>query len=201
MKNLLTLTAGALALALLGGCASSEEATRIEAGGNRSLTTVGSINLADWNIAADELVDSLLRSDALINAPRQPAVMAISNIVNNTTQQVDTTMLTNRVRERLNVSGKVVTSTIMGVGGTAQDSLAREQNERDRFLAGSRTQDAPKADYTLSGRLNEIRVADGNRREATYSFYLALTDTRTGIAVWEKTVDIAKSGRRASTSW
>ena len=42
------------------------------------------------------MIKSLLASGALDKAPKQPAVLAISRIVNNTTQQIDTDMLTKK---------------------------------------------------------------------------------------------------------
>ena len=51
------------------------------------------INIQDFSYAAEDMIKSLLASGALDNTQIQPAMLAISRIVNNTTQQIDTDLL------------------------------------------------------------------------------------------------------------
>jgi len=148
------------------------------------------------------MVQNLLASGVLDNSPRQPAVLAISRIVNNTSQQVDTNLLTKRIRVALNQSGKAVTTTTVGLGGTAEDPLAREQAAYDAFQRGEDPDRASvQPDYSLSGRLIETKATAGKTAQMTYSFQLSLTQIGTGLAVWEDQVDITKQGKRNSVGW
>ncbi len=83
-KPIILLSAAIAALALA-GC---QSARYIESTGTETVVTLDQINIQDWNNAAGQLVASLLNSGVLERAPRQPAILGISRIVNNTQQQV-----------------------------------------------------------------------------------------------------------------
>lgn len=194
-KKPLTLTALALSGLVLAGCGGAKY---VDSTGPETIVSTDQIDIQDWSIAADALVASLLRSGVLERAPQQPSVMAISRIVNNTTEQVDTDLLTRKIRIALNQSGRVLTTTTVGYRDTLEDPLAAEQSAR----AGvPDDQGRPIPFYTLSGRLIESRSTAGKVRQVTYSFQLALTEVRTGLAVWEGEEQITKQGKKSSVGW
>ncbi len=162
---------------------------------------VGQINIQDWNRAADAMITSLLLSDRLEAAAKKPAVLAISRVVNNTSELVDTDLLTQRIRVALNQSGKVLTTTTVGVGGRAEDPLAEELRQARDTAEGVQTDARLQVDYTLAGKIIQLRARAGNVREATYSFHLTLTDVATGLAVWEDQRQITKQGTRPAIGW
>ena len=106
----------ALLLAVGTGCA-NENARYIDSGGSQSVVTLNQIDIQDWNKAGTDMVQSLLGSGTLDTAPRIPAIMAISRITNKTSEVVDTDLLTKNIRIALLQSGKVRTSTTIGLGG------------------------------------------------------------------------------------
>lgn len=183
-------------LVLYGGCATH---TRyVEPTGPRTIVT-SEINIQDFSYAAEDMVKSLLVSGALDRTPQQPSILAISRIVNNTTQQVDTDMLTKKIRVALNQSGKVLTTTTMGIGGIAEDPLAQGiQQEKEFYTDKREPQRLP--DYSLSGKIIEKRDRQDNVRQVTYSFQLSLTDGN-GLAVWEEEKQITKQGKRGIIGW
>jgi len=193
---------GALIIGTLGftGCQSTK-AKYVESGGTETIVSLNEINIQDWSKAADEMVDSLLTSGVLERAPRVPAVMAISRIINNTQQQVDTDYLTKKIRVELNKSGKVVTTTTVGAGGRAEDQLAKDAAEYDAFMKDKQPASSNMPDYSLSGKLLENRVRAGSTRQVTYTFQLSLTEVATGYAVWEDEKEITKQGKKASVGW
>ena len=198
----LTLIAAPAALMLgLTGCeTTSSNARYVESSGTETIVSLDQINIQDWNQAADRLVASLLESGVLERAAKQPAVLGISRIINNTQQQVDTDSLVKKIRVDLNRTGKVVTTTTVGLGGRAEDPLAKSTAEYNAFM-----NDAPAApvmpDYSLSGKLLEDRAKSGSTRQVTYSFQLSLTEVATGLAVWEEEEQITKMGKRAAVGW
>lgn len=201
MNSIMRFTlAGVLVLALTGCQTGNRDATYIDSTGTRTIVSLDQINIQDWANAGDQMVNSLLASGVLNRAPEQPAVLAISRIVNNTTQQVDTDFLTRRIRVALNKSGKAVTTTTFGPGGAVEDELALEAGEYQRFVEGE-SAPRPLPYFTLSGKLLENRAQAGSTRQVTYVFQLALTEVRTGLAVWEDEVMITKQGQRASVGW
>ncbi len=187
--------------ALLGGCASSQ-ATYVDPASTRTLSNVGEINVQDWNMASESMINSLIskhiNSGSLKGSgPDGRAILAISRIVNNTSIQIDTDILVKKIRVALLGTGKVVADITAGLGGP-EDPLAAEAKREQQFLGTQKV--AGRPDYTLSGKIIENRTRQGNQRESTYVFQMALA-TRDGLAVWEEEKTITKQGKRAPVGW
>ena len=85
-------------------------------------------------------------------------MLAISRIVNNTGQQIDTDLLTKKIRVALLNSGKAETTTTMGLGGTAEDPMAKGLQQESEFSNDQKTTRTP--DFTLSGKIiRNLRAA------------------------------------------
>lgn len=169
----------------LAGCASN--ATYVDQGSNKMITTVGKINIQDFERAADEMVKSI--TDNLISpgklksgAPPEPALLAISRIVNSTGQQLETDLLVKKIRVALNRTGLIQTSTAIGLDGP-EDPLVKSQ------------QHARLPDYSLSGKIIELKDNAGNVRQSSYVFQLTLS-SKAGVGVWEEERTITKQGKR-----
>ena len=186
---LLSLLAAAIPF-VVGGCAT--QAHYIQTGGHESLVTVNSINIQDFIQAANAATSDLLASGALDKVANPPAVLAISRIVNNTGQQIDTDLLTKKIRVALLNSGKAQTTTTMGLGGTAEDPMAKGLQQENEFMNDQKA--TRKPDFTLSGKIIQTIAKDGNTSQSTFSFQLSLTDAKTGLAVWEGEKEITKQG-------
>lgn len=200
MKIILLSTGAAIAL-MMCGCASTG-ARYINPQGTETIVSLNQINIQDWNNAADQLVSSLLTSGALERAPHQPAILAISRLINNTQQHIDTSSLTKKIRVSLNRTGKVVTTTTMGLGGRVEDPLAKDAADYAAFMSDTQapaTNTMP--DFSLSGKLLENKVTSGRDRQVTFTFQLSLTAVNSGLAVWEDEVEITKAGRKSSVGW
>lgn len=190
--------AGAL---LLSGCASPGN-SYVETGSSRMVVNIGQVNIQDFNSAADTMVNSLI--DNFINQGRckssvagEPALLAISKIVNNTSKQLDTDLMIKKIRIALNRTGKIETTTTMGLGG-AEDPLAAESQKAQEFFEDKKHARLP--DYTLSGKIIELRAKDGSTRQSTFSFQLSLTD-RSGVAKWEDVKEITKQGSKSTVGF
>lgn len=184
---------------LLAGC--QQKAKYVDSSGPNTIVTVKEIDVQDWNRAAEEMINSLLTSGRIEATSQEPAVMAISRIVNNTSEQVDTDLLTKKIRVALNQSGKVLTTTTVGVGGRAEDPLAAEVRSAKDAAEGVQTDARLAVDYTLSGKIIQNRAKAGNVWETTYSFQLSLTDVNRGLAVWEEERQITKQGSKPAIGW
>jgi uncharacterized protein (TIGR02722 family) len=186
---------------LLAGCASTQT-MYVPQGSTRLVTSVGKINIQDFEQAADDMVKSL--TDNLISpgklqsgVPSEPALLAISLIKNSTGQQLETDLLTKKIRISLNRTGLVQTSTTMGLGG-AEDPLAADQQKAKEFFEDKKHTRLP--DYTLSGNIIELRDKAGTVRQSSYTFQLSLTSNK-GVAVWEEEKTITKQGSRATVGF
>jgi hypothetical protein len=189
-----TLSAAAL---LFAGCETTPETRTIDSRGPETLNT-SSINSQDWANAADQLVASLLSSSALERAPKQPAVLAIDRVINNTTLSVDTDLLIKKIRVALTQTGKVAVTNTMGLGERAV--VAAEAAELEEMTTGKK-QKLITPDYTLYAKLIQQTDRSGKQTQNTYSFQMSLVDTRNGLTTWEEERSIAKLTRRPSVGW
>jgi uncharacterized protein (TIGR02722 family) len=200
-KPFLALTLSAVTGALLfTGCAT--QTSYVDPNSSRLVTSVGKIDVQDFAQAADtmtqSLIDNQISQDKLRSSvPSEPALMAVSRIQNNTGQQIDTDVLVKKIRIALNRTGKVQTSTTMGLGG-AEDPLAADQQKAQEFFDDKKHTRLP--DYTLSGKIIEMRDKAGSVRQASYIFQLSLSSA-SGIAVWEEEKTIIKQGSRANVGF
>jgi PBP1b-binding outer membrane lipoprotein LpoB len=113
---------------------------------------------------------------------------------------VDIDLLTKKIRVALLQSGRVQTTTAIGLGGKAEDPMAADAQTMSQLLNGERT--PPKLpDFTLSGKLLETRQRQGSDRSVTYTFQMSLTDLKTGNAVWEEEKQIQKTGTTPAVGW
>ena len=156
----------------------------------RITETTSSSSFEDPNAATSDL----LASGVLDRVKNPPAILAISRIINNTGQQIDTDLLIKKIRVALLQSGKAVTTTTYGLGGQAEDPLASGMQQKSDFLNDKNT--TGKADFSLSGKIIQLNARAGDTTQATYSFQLSLTDNR-GLAVWEGEKEITKQGTRS----
>ncbi|MDP0495486.1 MAG: penicillin-binding protein activator LpoB [Verrucomicrobiota bacterium JB024] len=163
----------------------------VDSAGPRTIVSVDEINIQDWSSASDQMIDSLLSSGVLERAPSQPAVLAVSRIINDTRTHVDTDLLTKRIRIALNRSGKAMTTTTIDVLASPEDPLAAAVSQKA----------APTPFFSLSGKILEVNARAGDTKQVTYVFQLSLTEITTGLAVWEDQVEITKQGSRASVGW
>ena len=198
--NRSTVAASLVTAALLSGCAT--QTTYVDPGSTRTITNVGELNVQDWNMASEAMVNSLIAKH--INSgnlkgsgPDGRAVLAISRIVNSTSLQIDTDLLVKKIRISLLGTGKVVADITAGLGGP-EDPLAAEAKREAQFLGTQKV--AARPDYTLSGKIIENRTRQGNKSESTYVFQMALA-TRDGLAVWEEEKTITKQGKRSAVGW
>ena len=197
MKPILFSLLVAVSVATLStGCGTP--ARRIETGGRDSITTVGKIDIQDFITAAEASVNKLLASGAIDRVPAPPAILAVSVVRNETGHQFDTDLLTKKIRVKLNTSGKALTTTTMGVGGKAEDPLAKGLQSEREFLEDKKVTRVP--DFSLSGKILETRASAGNVKQSTFSFQLSLTDNR-GLALWEGEEEITKQGSRSTVGF
>ena len=199
MKKTLLLSVLSAALPFLGAGCAGTGAHYVQTGDQHNIVSLGQINIQDYIQAANDMTGKLLASGALDRVANPPAVLAISRIVNNTGQQIDTDLLTKKIRVSVLESGKALTTTTLGLGGSAEDPMAKGLQQETEFKNDVKATRTP--DFTLSGKIIELTARASNTRQTTYSFQLSLTDAKSGLAVWEGEKEITKQGTRASVGF
>lgn len=193
LSRLIRAPFAAVAMLSLAGCETVPQTRTIDARGPEAVNT-SAINSQDWSDAADQLVASLLASNALENVPRQPAVLAVDRVINNTQLMVDTDLLIKKIRVALTQTGKIAVTNTLGLGERAV--VANEAAELDELQTG-KPQRLLAPDYTLYAKLIQQRDQGAKVTQNTYSFQMSLVHVRTGLTVWEDEKSIAKQTSRA----
>ena len=202
-KKIITLTVSLTALIFSNGCGTT--AHRIDPSGNRGLVTVDDINFKDWQIAAEKCINSLLESGVLNRADGRKSILMISTIRNSTSQHINTRILTDKIRQALLRSGKALTTTAVGAKGP-EDKASKQVRklEDDDMFNQSTVQKAGTAiapDMSLAGEIVQQKTSSGRQRESYLFFHMTLTDLKTGLAVWEDNVEMAKQAKKPLMGW
>ncbi|WP_192036236.1 penicillin-binding protein activator LpoB [Halomonas sp. YLGW01] len=187
---------------LLAGCAAP---TRYVDPANDQGAVTMTLDYRDFEKAAMESVDSMLSSGAVENPNGGRYVMVVSRIVNDTMQRIDTDRLAKKIRVELLRSGRVVTTTAVGIDGPEDDMnmLARDLRNSEEFdqrgVQRKGTLQAP--DLSLSGKIHQANHEVDGEQQVEYYVQLTLTDLASGLAFWEGETPIIKRGSDASVAW
>lgn len=197
---------GAVAAALMmGGCAPKTE--NIDIHNDRGADAVMGLDYRDFQAAAEDMVRSMIMSGAVNKPGGGRYVLAVSSVMNDTMQHIDTDQLVKKIRVALLKSGKVVVTTAVSANGP-EDAMAMQTRKElrgneefdQKTVAGKGKMIAP--DLSLSGKIIQRNVSiDRSRQQVEYYFQMTLTDVKTGLAVWEDEKVIGKRGSNKSVAW
>lgn len=194
----------ALIAIMFTGCAKQPVYLGSNTSAEKSMTL--GIDSEDFRKAASDAVESMLRSGAVNKRGGGRYVLTISDVINDTTQNIDIDQLVKKIRIELLQSGKVVVTTAVRAGG-AEDKMsykARKLRGNSEFnqktVAKKGQMIAP--DLSLSGKIiqRNSKLASGDQR-VDYYFQLTLTEIASGLAFWEGETVIKKAGSNDSVTW
>jgi uncharacterized protein (TIGR02722 family) len=195
-----------LASLTLVACAQGDIATqRIDPKNDR--TGVGmSLDSRDFEQAAGELARDMLNSGRLNRPNGGRYVLAISRMTNDTTLRINMNELVQIIRIELNNSGKVITTTAVGLDGP-EDPMAMQARQLRRSgefnqatVAGRGQMQAP--DLSLVGRIIQRSTRlDGGAQRIDYVFQATVTEIRSGLAFWEGQQVISRIGSGRTVNW
>lgn len=182
------------------GC---QKAQYVDPKGNELVVNVDRMNIQDWSMLADQVVQSMASSGTLARLPNQPAGLLLNPVVNTTTQQFDTDAIMKKIRIALLNTGRVEVIMADDLFGGAEDRIAREAQRRKDKAAGVDTDASNKnvPDITITAKLIEDRARAGNTRQVAYILQMSLTNTTSGRAVWEGEAQVVKQGERSSVGF
>lgn len=187
MKMTLMVVLGG-ALMMAGGC---NDGARVVSQDNEKIVSLDQIDVQDWTRAAEDAVRKLANSGILEQAPTKPAVVKITMVRNDTSQRVDTALLTQKVKIAMMDTGKVRVMT--------QDDATQQLNDYSRFKKGDKEIVVPY--YTLSGKIIEQRASAGSTRQTSYIFQLNLATVSDGLDAWSGETDITKQGKKNAVGY
>lgn len=163
-----------------------------------------SLDYRDFDYAVNELVESLLASNTLKKADNGRYVVTTGEIINDTTQQIDTRQLMSSIEEQLIASGQVDMTSVIG-DSTDQmltDSRAlRDSDEFNKETVISKGQ-LVSPELSFSGKIfQRIIHYDKKTNQVEYYIELIVTNLKTGLRFWQKQVQILKRGSAKAPIW
>jgi uncharacterized protein (TIGR02722 family) len=158
----------------------------------------------DFQEVADKAIDSLLRSGVLTNPRGTKYILAISDVKNDTMQNIDTDQLIKKIRVALSRSGKVKISNSIGIRTDRMikqlRKLRNHQEYNQKTVVGHNQ--LKGADLSLFGRIIQKNIAISKGREQIeYYFQLTLTSIVDGLSIWEDEIVLGKRADGDSVSW
>lgn len=203
MKNRI-LTATLIGAALISGCQSTSYVSK----DSKEIVTMG-LSHRDFDDAANQALNEIIASPLLVHPQAAQGgryIMAISNVVNDTAQRIDTDQLTKKIRVGLLQSGKFITTTAIGLNGAEDEMTAKVRELQNSKLVNQATvkQNGTviSPDFSLSGKIiQRTNKIDRSSQLVDYYFQLTLTQLETGLAYWEGEYPISKRGSNDSVTW
>ena len=167
--------------------------------------TSAGIDYHDVQAAVQKSIQSLLKSEYILMLDKKE-VLVVSDVVNDTMQQVDVVGLTSDITRAMRKSGKFeVTSAISGTGGITDNMVGRVRKLRDDDEFNQYTTQekgtliAPS--LSLAGKIVQKNTKIGKKQRVDYSFLLILTDIKTGTVKWDESTHIIKVAKGDAVTW
>jgi uncharacterized protein (TIGR02722 family) len=191
-----------LALPLLLTACASNVVTSNPRASKDGINTFG-LTTVDFEFAAKKSLDDFMMSPWLAKKEGRWLVQ-IGNVRNETTQEVDTKRLTQRMMSHMTRNGKFAFSS---VGGSLADSNVKDYRQlensdlydQDTGAKGK----AIKPDLSMIGEIAQTTnvSADRSKQQLEYEFRLRVTDLSSGVIVFDSLVPIDKLGSNQNFSW
>jgi uncharacterized protein (TIGR02722 family) len=186
---------------LLTACASTVVSTNPRA--NKDGINTFGLTTVDFEFAAKKSLDDFMMSPWLAKKDGRWLVQ-IGNVRNETTQEIDTKRLTQRMMSHMTRNGKFAFSS---VGGSMADSNVKDYRQlensdlydQDTGAKGKAT----KPDLSIIGEIAQTTniSADRSKQQLEYEFRLRVTDLSSGVIVFDSLVPIDKLGSNKNFSW
>lgn len=189
MKKAVPAIVAALAAAAFAGC--STPAHYIDPDGNETVVSLNAADIQDFTAAADSLVAQMLIGGAF-SGEKKPRI-ALSRVKNDTTQNFNVSLLTDKVQQKILESGKATVSMSLSVE-SGNDVVRKNMEE----LGETRT---VLPDFTLLGKIAEVSARAGSTKQVSYVFSLRLADAKTGDIVWMGEKTLTKQGEKNAVGW
>lgn len=188
MKKAVPAIVAALAAAFA-GC--STPAHYIDPDGKETVVSLNAADIQDFTAAADSLVAQMLIGGAF-SGEKKPRI-ALSRVKNDTTQNFNVSLLTDKVQQKILESGKATVSMSLSVE-SGNDVVRKNMEE----LGETRT---VLPDFTLLGKIAEVSARAGSTKQVSYVFSLRLADAKTGDIVWMGEKTLTKQGEKNAVGW
>ena len=183
-------------LALTVGCASTSGPS-VRYGDSKGVETVNTdFGSTDLQTIAESMARSLLDSRVVIDS-REPPRVTVYDVKNKTSEYIDTSAITAKIRSQLTRSGRVRFTVSTSEMQNQVDELKR-QNQSGLYSAQTQTRmgNMNGAKYRVEGFIGSIVKQTKDVKDVFYNFHLSLINNETGDIEWEDEKEIRKTASR-----
>jgi penicillin-binding protein activator len=190
-----------LATAIVAGCSSGKQVTRLDPGTTTDLS--GGWNDTDARLVAEEMIKDCMDkswSSDFVQASSKKPVVTVGRIRNNTAEHIDTETFTKDFERELINSGKV---QFVASPDQRGDVRSERQDQIDWASAETRKRlrEEIGADFILLGSVKSITDQEGGKSTIFYQTDLELINVESNLKVWIGTKKIKKGISQGSTKW
>ena len=153
--------------------------------GRDLVVSLEKVNIQDFANAGSAMLQSMVQSKAFDR--KNPPVLQLGQILNDTTNNFDTSLLLSKITMPLVNAGRI--------------QLLESDPVASAARAATPGAKVPVAEFVLKGKILEDRANAGSTRQASYIFQLTLVDVRTSLAVWAKEETVTKAGSKNSVGF
>jgi len=153
--------------------------------GRDLVVSLEKVNIQDFATAGSAMLQSMVQSKAFDR--KNPPVLQLGQILNDTTNNFDTSLLLSKITMPLVNAGRIQLLESDPVASAARVATPGAK--------------VPVAEFVLKGKILEDRANAGSTRQASYIFQLTLVDVRTSLAVWAKEETVTKAGSKNSVGF
>lgn len=177
---------------LLAGCADQPSVRYVDPNAQGAVAGTG-IESQDINAAAAQAAQSIVNLPEIAHASQPPVVM-ISAPVNKSSSPIDTTLLTNTLRDSLlaNSGGKVRFIDRGTMAVNQKEQQLADAGEVQPASQGARA--AMSYDYLLTAEIQSIGMNSGQGQSDYFRMTFKLVNRKTDLLVWTNPYQIKKEG-------
>ncbi|PAF43378.1 hypothetical protein BKH45_01700 [Helicobacter sp. 11S03491-1] len=173
------------------GCASAPKYIN----NSKNYTSIG-IDYHDIQEVVDKNAKSLLKSRSVQKIPEDKRILAISDIINDTKDDIDVELLSRKLATKIRNDGFILSAAISGNALSTDEILKSTRNIRNNEEFNQKTivnkGNLIAPNYSLSGKIIQRSRNVGKKERLDYYFLLTLTDIATGLVVWDNETIISK---------
>ena len=190
--------------ALIAGC--TTPTTRIDLRNDRGPQVAG-LDYRDVQLAASQLVQSLLRSGRLDRGDGQMYVMTVGKVKNDTMQRFDTDILTSYITQELMNSGKVMVTSAMAAGADNRDEMVNgvrsvRGNAEFNQATVPQTGQLVAPTHSIYGKIIQREIPmDNGDKQVEYYFQMRIDELATGLQWWQNQTRIVKRTDGTTPTW
>lgn len=202
MKKVIAVSALVL---LLSGCETTAPITSTNPNAARASGGMQSMQLqsVDWEYAAKKAVEEFLSSKFSSKPGGGRYVVAMGDVINDTTLDIRTQSLTSQMKGLMTRTGSFIFTGAVGSERTRTVGDSRQLSQSAMFDQRTTTRNntviAP--DLEMLGAIRQRTIPGGGRQALEYEFDFRVVELHTGLEIFQAFIKIDKTGSNQKFSW